>query len=107
MHDSGCVTVLQPVLTPLCGAAKRWGHDSVWLHTEYGNSQARALYDALGYTVAKADPVWFGSQRRVLYTKPVQSLNPALPVSAATAGPGAAQQQAQQRNGDGVFIWKV
>ena len=25
----------------------------MWLHTEHGNSEARALYDALGYTVAK------------------------------------------------------
>ena len=97
----------QQAPTLLCCAAVRWGHNSVWLHTEYGNSQARALYDALGYTVAKNDPAWFGSQRRVLYTKPVLALNPALPVSAASAGPGAAQQQAEQGNGDGVFIWKV
>ncbi len=94
------------------GAGRRWGEESVWLHTEADNAGANALYQAAGYSVhCERSPgmsgiftnlFGIGSKDR-LYWKPL------LPVQSAHQGAEVAlddlQIEGAVRDRDKVFVW--
>lgn len=93
-------------------AGRRWGEDSVWLHTEADNVGANALYQAAGYKIhsegSQAVPGFLtktlGLGRDRLYWKdlPVRSANGHAEGTSENLYIGGSVRQ-----GDKVFVWNT
>ena len=61
----------------MVGSGRRWGQDSLWLHTYSDNKGAIALYERSGYTLhsegRRLSSLWIGKKER-LYVKYLQQI---------------------------------
>ena len=94
-------------------SGRRWGEESVWLHTEADNAGANALYQAAGYSVhsegSQALPGFltkalsFGGKDR-LYWKALPPLR-RTQNGAAVADDDLLHIEGAVRESDKVFVW--
>ena len=100
---TGRCTTLAPfqshILPP---AARRWGHEDLWLHTEVSNGVAQQLYSSLGYREVKRDPRFFGPFRRILLRKTLPSRR-----GGGSRGAHLADLHSGGRTRNGVYVWDV
>lgn len=103
-YSGTCTGPAQQSQRPVGVPGRRWGQDSLWLHTYSDNKGAIALYERSGYTLhserRRLSSLWTGKKER-LYVKYLQQLSRSEDAESGEV----VSVSGSVRASDGAFVW--